>query len=442
MRPPSAVVVGAGLAGLTAAYRLRQAGWHVTVLEVDDRIGGRVATIHKNGFVIDTGATQISSGYKEYLELCRSVRLTDHIRDSSQYIGVLRKRRIHLLRGDNPLSLAMSGLLSIRGKWTLLKCLRDYLSLDPPVDPLDVSAASIYDTESALSYCRRRLSDEVYEALVDPLLRAYVMNRGSNVSRLEWFSSLSNLAGRRMISLDGGNSRLPMALGAHFPVRLRTAVLRVRAKDDGVTIYCRDEGGEEDSIEADACVIATRLPEAVAIYPTFRVVTGTLADDLHYNRGLVVHLGYERRPMCPAIGLLLAAHEHPAIGLIWLEHNKNPDRVPGTQSLFSVYFDEAVNDQLFDRDSSELIRLAASFIEQLFPSLREGAVVAHVTRWPLAIPNPSPGIYRAVHAMKTRLNPAASIQYAGDYFTCVGQNSAIHYGRLAAENLIRFRGVS
>jgi monoamine oxidase len=44
-----AVVVGAGLAGLTAALDLRDAGWDVVVVEARDRVGGRVHTIHGSG---------------------------------------------------------------------------------------------------------------------------------------------------------------------------------------------------------------------------------------------------------------------------------------------------------------------------------------------------------------------------------------------------------
>ena len=39
-----AVVVGAGIAGLSAGFRLKEAGFAVTVLEADDHVGGRMAT--------------------------------------------------------------------------------------------------------------------------------------------------------------------------------------------------------------------------------------------------------------------------------------------------------------------------------------------------------------------------------------------------------------
>ena len=41
-RRKSCVIIGAGFSGLAAAYKLKNAGWNVTVLEARDRIGGRV----------------------------------------------------------------------------------------------------------------------------------------------------------------------------------------------------------------------------------------------------------------------------------------------------------------------------------------------------------------------------------------------------------------
>jgi monoamine oxidase len=72
------VVVGAGLAGLTCAYRLRQAGVTATVLEAADRIGGRVWTrrgAFAPGIVVERGGELIDTGHLEIRQLCQELHL-------------------------------------------------------------------------------------------------------------------------------------------------------------------------------------------------------------------------------------------------------------------------------------------------------------------------------------------------------------------------------
>lgn len=54
------VVVGAGLAGLSAACHLRGAGHEVTVLETEATVGGRAAWIEDAGFTFETGPTVLT----------------------------------------------------------------------------------------------------------------------------------------------------------------------------------------------------------------------------------------------------------------------------------------------------------------------------------------------------------------------------------------------
>ena len=52
------VVVGAGIAGLSAAYRLVQQGRSVVVLEAASAVGGRMTTVRHEGFAIDVEMVQ------------------------------------------------------------------------------------------------------------------------------------------------------------------------------------------------------------------------------------------------------------------------------------------------------------------------------------------------------------------------------------------------
>lgn len=81
-RNKTCVVIGAGLSGLAAAYKLKNAGWKVTVLEGRDRIGGRVFS-HRDqpsGLVCELGAEWVGESHERIKALCRdfSIALQKH----------------------------------------------------------------------------------------------------------------------------------------------------------------------------------------------------------------------------------------------------------------------------------------------------------------------------------------------------------------------------
>lgn len=61
-KSPKVVVIGAGLAGLTTAYRLHQKGMDVVVYEARNRVGGRVFTVNIGGNIAELGAQNITDG--------------------------------------------------------------------------------------------------------------------------------------------------------------------------------------------------------------------------------------------------------------------------------------------------------------------------------------------------------------------------------------------
>ena len=63
------VVIGSGLAGLSAALTIQSAGYEVEVFESSSKIGGRVASDYIDGFTLDHGFQLINAKYPEFLRL-------------------------------------------------------------------------------------------------------------------------------------------------------------------------------------------------------------------------------------------------------------------------------------------------------------------------------------------------------------------------------------
>ena len=77
-RRKSCVIIGAGFAGLSAAYRLQNANWNVTVLEARTRIGGRVfsQTMPQNqNLVFELGAEWIGMSHERIKALCADFKI-------------------------------------------------------------------------------------------------------------------------------------------------------------------------------------------------------------------------------------------------------------------------------------------------------------------------------------------------------------------------------
>ncbi|MCU1499489.1 MAG: hemG, partial [Acidimicrobiales bacterium] len=163
------MVVGGGITGLTAAYRLSQAGVEVTVVE-PDRLGGKLQTSVVAGRAVDEAADAFLLRVPWALALCHDLDIDGELvspeaRTADVFVGGAR----HPLPEGQVLgvptdldALARSGILSADG----LARVAEDLALpadgaDPAVSGADVAIGP---------YLRRRLGDEVVDHLIDPLI--------------------------------------------------------------------------------------------------------------------------------------------------------------------------------------------------------------------------------------------------------------------------------
>ena len=85
-------VVGSGAAGLAAAFRLREAGHHVRLLERNDRLGGKMLTTRREGFTLEEGPSAMAGSYTSILGIARQAGMADQIVPASGRIAFAGRR--------------------------------------------------------------------------------------------------------------------------------------------------------------------------------------------------------------------------------------------------------------------------------------------------------------------------------------------------------------
>src|ERR1051326_2420227 len=156
-REQPVVVVGAGISGLTCAWRLRREGVNVVCLDPSDRVGGALRSHAKDGFLLEAGASTILET-PELVDLITEVGLAKEIIRAAARLPryILRGGSLHALP-TGPGSLLRTRLLSAGAKWRILGEL-----WTPP------SRAT--EDESVDAFIRRRFGEEIGRVIVAPFV--------------------------------------------------------------------------------------------------------------------------------------------------------------------------------------------------------------------------------------------------------------------------------
>ncbi len=246
-------IVGAGVAGLTAAYRLRQRGIRVVVYESSDRVGGAIQTERRDGYLADLGPTSMTAPSPPVASLVSDLGLGGSLLSASpeaRFRYVVRRGKL-LAVPTSPPELLTTRLLSNTAKLAVFG------------EPL-VEAGDSPVEESIAGFVRRRFNQEVLDYIVNPFVagvfagdpeqlsmryalpRVYALEQahGSVIKAM-----IQKARSRRsaedaatdpaaLVSFRDGFQQLTDALAADLgsAIRLRAAVTQVRRGPKGWTV--------------------------------------------------------------------------------------------------------------------------------------------------------------------------------------------------------------
>ncbi|WP_018685770.1 protoporphyrinogen/coproporphyrinogen oxidase [Actinokineospora enzanensis] len=398
-------VVGAGIAGLAAAHRLRAQGRSVHVFEAADHIGGRMTSLRRDGYLMDTGAEMIgSSGYPATWRLIRDLGLSDEeIPLIGAGLAVWREGRAHQHVGD-PRGLLVGAGLSAGARLELAKLLGGTAIRRRAYDP-----DSPESTPQGSRTVAEVVHGDLHDYLFQPLTGGFY---GWDTERASAGPLLSHMlavgATKTFRTYRDGMDTVARALAAQGEVSTGVPIREVVTTGSGARLVV-----DHTPLTARTVVLAVPAPVAACLHPA----APEFVHRCEFRPMLKVICQLDR-PLDgfgPAFGLAVPAVENPVLAGIVCDERKHVGRVPDGLGLATLVAGQEVVTDLLDESDDEISRTLIAHAEQYLPGLAHALRGTVVVRFRHGLPMPTAWAL-AARAEFVKRAPSA-VEYAGDWYT-------------------------
>lgn len=409
----SVVVGGGGLAGLVCARRLAREGMEVTLFERESEVGGRVRSVHENGYTFDRGFQVLFTAYPA------AKRELDYdaldLRTFTPGACLARPGQRSSLSDPirDPASLVESALnteISFTDKLRTLALRRRLSKLDPE----ELFSGGDQTIRAAL--LERGFSEDFIENFAAPFYGGITLDRSLSSSAATFAYTFSMLSrGKIAVPANGMGTISQQLADSARGVGVTIETEREVESIEGTTVSV---GGE--SISADAVVVATDPKRA-------RELTGVGSIPTE-ARGCVTQWYRSTNDLDAGTRLVLnLVSEGP--NQIVPHTDVAPEYAPEGETLLSATFlgePDAEEDQLAERTRETL---ASWYPERSFDSLS----LLHTDRLPFSQFAQPPGFYTELPDVR---DPDDGVYLTGEYTEWSSIQGALESGRVAADAVI------
>lgn len=439
-------VIGAGLAGLAAAWQLVQDGFDAVVFESMPRAGGVVHSSRIAGYLVEDGPNTIAALPAGAANLLGALGLLER----RVFAPREAKRRYVVRRGQlaplpgGPLEFLSTPSLSWPGKLRLLG------------EPL--AGRSSDPDETVAAFARRRLGADAAAYLIDPFIAGVYAGRPEELLvrhalpmlwRMEQTSGSlfrgvlsarrsrrgGSAPDRRIWSLPNGLGEIPAALAGALGNRIRLECqVRTVARQHGQWVITAGDGA---AAIFDALIWAAPAHQVELLAGAADPTALQLIAALPYAPIAVLALGFRRDALSHSLdgfGLLVPSTERrPILGTLF-SSTLAPDRAPAGHVLLTTFIGGTRNPDLARDDAGTQTSRVVRELEQLL-GVRGEPTFRHYVQWPRAIPQYGPAYAGALAAIARLEGEFPTLGFAGNYRGGVAAGNALASGLDAAARL-------
>jgi len=433
------LVIGAGLSGLAAAWRLRQAGHAVSLIERRDPAEGdgpfpAVETLHSSDRHVIGWMGELGLG--ESLLPLRPVQ-----------IAQVRRGRTSAIDPQHLLGVAAIPGMRRRHAVRLVRWSRLMARYRPVLDPSAPELAADLDYRSVADFAGLYFGESVLERWVAPEAEDFFSGDAGELSRvtalLLW---RTRMTGHRAIAYPGlaraGLEPLYQAASRAVPTRHHGQALAIEGADaEGYSVAWEGAPTSLPTLQADAVVVATSAPEAVRL--AARVLTPAERDFLRGVRerpGLTLTAELERAPSGMPERVRVPGAEGLSAASVVFEPGLAGSRVASGRGLVTLRAREAFAREAAQMPDDGVEKTLIADLEILYPALAGSVGATRLQRRERGIPAFDVGAYRALRRFRRvqedRRVLGRRLYFAGDYLIGPGIEAKVVSGFRAAADLI------
>ncbi|MBR8640429.1 FAD-dependent oxidoreductase [Streptomyces tuirus] len=434
------VIVGGGIAGLSAAWRLRH--FDTLLLESSHRVGGRIRSERRGPYWLNWGGHVYAGGNSATSWLLNSTGV-----DSVPVPGSLSALSMNgklLLRGrveTYPFRIPMAwparvGMVRAGAKVALRVARYARIVGRRPGETEAQRQQRIYEFMNDRSF-KDFIGDlpEDAEALFKPTVTrsAADIDQLSAGAGVGYFSLVWNIGSGLSQSIVGGPATLTESIAAALGerVRLQAPVDEIVRKQNSVVVRYTEDGVQQE-VEARCVVLATPATVAHRVAVDLdRDVREALAQVVYGPYVSAAFLTNEtgRQVWDDAYAIATPKRSfNVALNHSNIARGHEPERQPG--SSFMTFSPGSLARELLEQDDDSVLRVYLEDLDQVLPGFAEQVVEAEVQRWPTGAPYCFPG---RAKLQPTLTRHSGRVLLAGDYLGTFYTETAIQSGLSAAQ---------
>jgi oxygen-dependent protoporphyrinogen oxidase len=441
-------IIGAGIAGLAAAWYLQQAGIEYTLLEASARFGGLIHTIHENDYTIEFGPDTFITRKPWAMTLVKELGIEDEviaINDTPERIYVLSNGKLTplpdglgLLVPTNIPAFLDSPLLSWGGK---IRALMDYV----------IPAREGDDDESLADFVIRRMGEEVLDKLADPLLAGVYnaeMDKQSILATFPQYRALEKKHGSLIRGMMETQEKAPpssepalvsfkQGMGQLIDtlVEKLTGNLRLNTEVESIESGYKLQLSDGKMLETDGIIVATPANSASQLLADIAPDAAKGLAQIRYagigSMSLAFSKSDVRHPL-DAYGVVIPSSAGRNIdGMQW-NSSKWPHRAPEDKALIRVFFGGPHTRTMLNKNEYELLAIVREELRAILGITAKPEFYS-LGKWENAYPQYDVGHIERVNAIEEALPEGIAI--AGNAYHGVGIPDTVKTAKAAAQKL-------